>query len=489
MNPFSESGMRSGVLVPALACVATVLIGGLLLSGSLSAEPAKDDLAWMRGANYVPSYSRNDVQTWMDFDPVVIDRELGYAERLKLNTVRVFLQQAVYEKQPEKFLADFESFLALCDKHKIKMMPVLFDSCTDPQRVDLKEYRDKDWMPSPGFSRLGMEDWPAMEKYIVALVGKYKQDPRIVLWDVMNEPEGTGEFGKAGGKAKIVDFLQRALKRVRAEGPAQSMSIGWAFTSNTSISVDLSDVIIIHNYTDPNGLAGDIQRTREIGRALGKPVIINEFVGRPQQRIEEALPVIAKEHIGWCFWELMIGRTQFSQGTKPYQGHIYPDGTCYSAKEVAAILCPEGYVGSAEEVAANAGFKVSDKGGKAFTEEGITFSPLWKRWNGNGPTGDRLWYASDANETATKTVEDTSVVLVMKFGPDCGIASVTIDGKPATVREVDTYSKDVDWNRRTVVAQDLAAGRHTVVVTATGRKAADSTGCYVQIVDIVASPN
>lgn len=33
----------------------------------------------MRGANYVPSYSRNDVQTWMDSDPAVIDRELFYA--------------------------------------------------------------------------------------------------------------------------------------------------------------------------------------------------------------------------------------------------------------------------------------------------------------------------------------------------------------------------------------------------------------------------
>ncbi len=123
---------------------------------------AREDLGTMRGANYVPSYAKNDVAIWMDYDPVVIDRELGYAERLNLNTVRVFLNQAVYEHEPKVFLERLENFLTLCEKHKIRAMLVLFDSCFDPQIVDLKDYRDKTWMPSPGFSRLGVKDRPAM---------------------------------------------------------------------------------------------------------------------------------------------------------------------------------------------------------------------------------------------------------------------------------------------------------------------------------------
>lgn len=54
----------------ALACLAA------LVSPPWTAEAA-DDFADMRGANYVPSYARNDVQTWLDYDPAVIDRELG----------------------------------------------------------------------------------------------------------------------------------------------------------------------------------------------------------------------------------------------------------------------------------------------------------------------------------------------------------------------------------------------------------------------------
>jgi hypothetical protein len=461
------------------------LLAALLMP--LAALHAADDLRWMRGANYVPSYARNDVQLWLEYDPAVIDRELGYAERLKLNTVRVFLNVAVFEKQPEKLLADFENFLSLCDKHQIKMMPVLFDSCFDPQEVDVNNYKGKNWIPSPGFPRLGDKDWPEMEKFIRAVVGKYRDDKRIVLWDVMNEPESTGKWRDAEGKAKIVDFVRRALKRVKEEKPVQPLGIGWAFSGNITLAAELSDVLILHNYLPIGGLAADIRQIKEMGKSMNKPVILNEFVGRPQQRIEEALPVVAKEKMGWCFWELMIGSTQFSQGRMPYQGHIYPDGKCFSATEVAAILNPEGIKGAVEEISRNAGFTVSEKAPKAFTEESITFSPFWTKWQGAGPVGRRLWYANAAGETATKEVVGTSIELVLKHGPDCGIASVTIDGKPAEIPEIDTYSKKVDWNKKTVVAKDLPAGKHKVVVTVTGRKAAAASNSYVQLVNISGS--
>ncbi len=129
----------------------------LLLAISTAQALGVEDLSTMRGANYVPSYARNDVQTWMDYDPAVIDRELGYAAKLKLNVVRVFLQVAAYEAVPQRFLDNFENLLSLCAKHKIRLMPVLFDSCFDPQSVDLKDYHDKKWMPSPDFSRLGSQ--------------------------------------------------------------------------------------------------------------------------------------------------------------------------------------------------------------------------------------------------------------------------------------------------------------------------------------------
>jgi hypothetical protein len=444
---------------------------------------AADDFSGMRGANYVPSYARNDIQTWMDYDSQIIDRELGYAERLKLNTVRVFLQEAVWEKEPARFRTDFEDFLHRCEAHHIRMMPVLFDSCFG-EEPDLVNYRQKDWMASPGFSRLGSQDQPAMERYIRDVVGTHRRDNRIVLWDVMNEPDCTHQYGETAGRAAINDFVRWALKRVKDKKPSQPLTIGWAGQGNTIVALDLVDVIVLHRYGDVKDLRFALQEGKEWARLFGKPVILNEFVGRPQQPIEKGLPVVADEGVGWCFWELMIGNTQFTRGRIPFQGHIYPDGTCYSAAEVAAILYPRGYDGKAEELAGAAGFCISSNAPKPFVEEGISFTTGWQRWNGQGPAGDRLWFASATGEHATKTVRGQRITLILKHAPDCGIATVTVDGRPADKSQIDTFQPEVDWNHRTVIAEGLSPRNHVVEITATGRKAESSVNSCIQLVDI-----
>jgi xylan 1,4-beta-xylosidase len=50
------------------------------------------------------------------------------------------------------------------------------------------------------------------------------------------------------------------------------------------------------------------------------------------------MPILREEGIGWVFWELMLGKTEFSRGANPIQGLVYPDGTCRDAREVAAVM-------------------------------------------------------------------------------------------------------------------------------------------------------
>ena len=80
------------------------------------------------------------------------------------------------------------------------------------------------------------------------------------------------------------------------------------------------------------------------------------------------------------------------------------------------------------------------------------------------------------------------MTLIHKVGPDCGIGRVTIDGQPAPVLEIDTYSSTVEWNRRTVLATNLSPTRHEVVVNASGSKNVKSSNTYVQIVEFINSP-
>ena len=112
----------------------------------------------------------------------------------------------------------------------------------------------------------------------------------------------------------------------------------------------------------------------------------------------------------------------------------------------------------------------------------MTFEGFWTRWTGAGPDQDRLFYATDPESTTVWTFEGTTVDLIHKVGPDCGIAHITIDGQPAPSTELDTYSPTVEWNRRTRLASGLPPGRHVVQVTPTGKKHERSINRYVQLV-------
>ena len=314
-----------------------VALAFLFLAAAADAASVPDDFSWLRGANYVPSYARNDVQIWMDYDAGVVDRELGYAAKLKLNCVRVFLQVAVYERDPKRFLDNFESFLSLCEKHRIQMMPVIFDSCFG-EFPDLEGYRDKDWMACPGQNRLGPEHWPAHQKYVADLMGNHRDDKRIMMWDVMNEPYITS-FNTEADRRTIHTFLGQALAMARRQQPRQPLTVGWETWSlavDPKQYADKVDVIAFHNYTPE--LRESVRSAQAGARKLGKPVIINEVVGRPHQSFQLAMPILREEKIGWCFWEMMLGRTQFSRNAPPYQGLIYPDATSYDAAEVAQVM-------------------------------------------------------------------------------------------------------------------------------------------------------
>ncbi len=323
----------------------------LLLAGSLYAAEA-DDFSWIRGANYVPSYARNDVQIWMDYDPDVIDRELGYAARLKLNSVRIFLQYAVYEHDPKAFLDKFESFLSLCEKHGIQAMPVVFDSCFG-KFPDLKTYRDTDWMANPGQNRIGKEHWAKLEQYVQDVVGGHRDDKRILIWDVMNEPMITSWATKQEEREKIRTFLDHFLDVVNRLDPNHPTTVGLSSSALLPYVIEKVDVLGFHDYTaDMEAFRANIRLVKSLGRKHGKPVLINEVAHRGGgQQFWDCMPVIHDEGIGWYFWELMLGKTQFSRPGVEVQGVVYADGACRDPLEIAAILNP----GFAAEVAVKAG--------------------------------------------------------------------------------------------------------------------------------------
>ena len=117
---------------------------------------------WLVGANYIPATAINELEMWQaeTFDPKRIDLELGWAESIGMNTMRVFLNDLPWNQDPQGFKKRIDTFLTIAAKHKIRPMLVLFDSCWDPfpklgpQRAPKPGVHNSGWMQSPGLEAL-----------------------------------------------------------------------------------------------------------------------------------------------------------------------------------------------------------------------------------------------------------------------------------------------------------------------------------------------
>lgn len=133
-------------------------------------------------------------------------------------------------------------------------------------------------------------------------------------------------------------------------------------------------------------------------------------------------------------------------------------------------------------------FPMKRPGPAAHSEDGIAFSPGWTCGRGEGPRGGGLHYANRAGATATWETHGGDVTILHKVGPDGGLARVLIDGQPAVPPEFDSYAPTVEWHHRRVLATNLPPGRHTVTLVVLGKKNEKSSDTYVQIVEVEPGP-
>jgi hypothetical protein len=294
-------------------------------------------IAGIRGANYVPSSAVNATQMWAEFDPATIDSELGYAQALGLNSIRVFVQYVVYEDDPAGLVDRLDEFLGLADRHGLSVMPVLFDDCWLPEPFlgdQAPEPRPRVhnpyWQSSPGERRMGLAFRPALRRYVMDLLGRFGRDRRIIAWDLYNEP-----LARDASVALVRDVFAWA----RDAEPAQPLTACWYGTL-------LSDITSIHYYPLPDR-ADEARQVIESAKSFGRPVVATEALGRPNHgELHEILPLFDQHGFGWYLWELMIGadQTRHQWPHSPpvvddvvFQGLLYPDGTPYSLEEAELI--------------------------------------------------------------------------------------------------------------------------------------------------------
>jgi hypothetical protein len=322
---------------------------------------------WLVGANFVPSNAVNELEMWQadSFDPAEIDREFGWAEGIGMNTMRVFLHNLVWEQDPAGFKQRVDKFLAIASSHHIRPVFVLFDSCWDPdpklgpQRPPIPGVHNSGWVQAPGRAILAdPQQYPRLKNYVQGVVGAFANDPRVLGWDVWNEPDNDNatSYGRIelSNKREIIQaLLPQVFEWARSVHPTQPLTSGvwtgdWSSLDKMSaisrLQIEESDVISFHNYDWPEGFEARIHELQQFNR----PLVCTEYMARGAgSTFDTILPIAKKYNVGAINWGLVKGKTQtylpWDSWDRPYvllkptlwfHDVFYEDGTPYRRREV-----------------------------------------------------------------------------------------------------------------------------------------------------------
>ncbi len=283
---------------------------------------------WLVGANFIPSDAINELEMFQaaTFNPALDDKELGMAEGIGMNTMRVFLQDQLWQQDSQGFTKRLDTFLSIAAKHHIKPLLVLFDSCWEtnphlgPQHPPIPGVHNSGWVQSPGKQRLlNRADEPELEAYVKGVVGAFANDDRVLGWDVWNEPDNKGGDAEADLAAKVSrvdELLPKVFAWARSVHASQPLTSGvwtgnWSDaakeSATTKIQLAESDVISFHNYGWPEDFESSIRSLQSYGR----PIICTEYMARGAgSTFDGSLPIAKKYKVGAINWGFVAGKTQ-----------------------------------------------------------------------------------------------------------------------------------------------------------------------------------
>ena len=268
---------------------------------------------WVSGCNFQPSTAINQIEMWQPttFDAPTIDKELGWAQELGFTTMRVFLSSVVWKSDASAFKKNIKQFLSIAASHNIRPVLVFFDDCWNPESAIGKQpdpkpgIHNSGWVQDPGvsFRKDTIRLFPVLKEYVKDILSTFKNDKRILMWDLYNEP-GNSQHGITS-----LPLLKNVFKWAREVNPSQPVTAGiWSFDCNEMniFQLENSDIITYHNYS------GVINHQTEINylKMQGRPLICTEYMARKlDSRFQNIMPILKKNEVGAINWGFVSGKT------------------------------------------------------------------------------------------------------------------------------------------------------------------------------------
>jgi hypothetical protein len=274
-----------------------------------------NDYSFIRGFCYgvIPS---KDLET--------MDKELNYAVRLRLNSTRVWLNYQAYWKDPHGYVKNLLDFVRLAWSKEISVMPILWNG--NGIHPDILE---------PSYRETG-------DQYVVEIVNALKDEPGIIMWDIMNEPSCNDYILKEKDEAvlaehyeKMWSFVRYYSNLVKTLDGVNAITIGHTYIKDVEPTVDVVDVISFHDYLSTRKtVRTTYDAAVKLSQKYKKPLINSELacLGRANP-YDMALEICEEYNTGWYLFELMI------EGYwGDVHGIVYADGTVRDPAIVAAIM-------------------------------------------------------------------------------------------------------------------------------------------------------
>jgi hypothetical protein len=285
----------------------------LCLAAVAAGANVPKDLSNVRGFNYASSFVRGHTETWTKYNAAEVERDLGYAQRLNFNQVRVFVTYEAWTADKEAFRKNLVHFVRAARQRGMGTMPTIGS------------------MPREAFQ--GDAGLPLAREWVQDLVKTIGQEPGLAFWDATNEPDYPPT--PAERMQRRMELAKDMAGFFREFDKKTPVTIGFAFVPGMEELAGAVDVLSFHDYMQNRAVIhANIARAKAFAAKAGKPVF-NTEIGC----IARANPydVTLQEHmnanVGWYIWELMI-----TPGWGDVHGVFYGDGTVRDPSIAAAIL-------------------------------------------------------------------------------------------------------------------------------------------------------
>ena len=252
----------------------------------------------------------------------IIERNMGYAKRLQLNSVRIWSSRDRYYEDPEGTIEKLRNFIRTAFSYGITTMVVLWNGNTiDDEFVAMNSVSED-------------------EKYMSAVVEALKDEEGLLMWDIINEPTGNAYIVKSSGEekaarlAKVWRLVRHHCEYVKSIDNKNAITVGQYLIEHVEATADCIDVLCFHDYSETRSRVEAVfQEAQRLSKKLNKPLINSETGCLCRSNpYDIVLETCGNYGVGWYLYELIIHGYWADA-----HGILYPDGTVRDPSIVAAL--------------------------------------------------------------------------------------------------------------------------------------------------------